>query len=164
MQLFFAGSLSFFNNLIVLTYTTVKLTQKENAVCVALGYLAVRPWGYFSFASRMQILLIARSQASLLSFSFALASLLFTPYHFITHPSLLRAVWSLPSPSLPSLFSPLDFSPSLLFPRFHLAATRGHLDCLNLILGHSVDVTATDATGEFKLDGKSTLELYYQWG
>lgn len=31
---------------------------------------------------------------------------------------------------------------------FHLAATRGHLDCLNLILGHSVDVTATDATGK----------------
>lgn len=31
---------------------------------------------------------------------------------------------------------------------FHLAATRGHLDCLNLILGHNVDVTATDATGK----------------
>lgn len=31
---------------------------------------------------------------------------------------------------------------------FHLAATRGHLDCLNLILNHSVDVTATDATGK----------------
>ncbi|XP_062406005.1 uveal autoantigen with coiled-coil domains and ankyrin repeats protein [Sardina pilchardus] len=31
---------------------------------------------------------------------------------------------------------------------FHLAATRGHVDCLNLILGHSVDVTATDATGK----------------
>ncbi|XP_051235581.1 uveal autoantigen with coiled-coil domains and ankyrin repeats protein isoform X2 [Dicentrarchus labrax] len=31
---------------------------------------------------------------------------------------------------------------------FHLAATRGHLDCLNLILGHSVDITATDATGK----------------
>ncbi|XP_022520945.2 uveal autoantigen with coiled-coil domains and ankyrin repeats protein isoform X2 [Astyanax mexicanus] len=31
---------------------------------------------------------------------------------------------------------------------FHLAATRGHLDCLNLILGHGVDVTATDATGK----------------
>ncbi|KAF0043057.1 hypothetical protein F2P81_004394 [Scophthalmus maximus] len=29
---------------------------------------------------------------------------------------------------------------------FHLAATRGHLDCLKLILGHTVDVTATDAT------------------
>uniref|UniRef100_A0A4W6BR47 Uveal autoantigen with coiled-coil domains and ankyrin repeats n=1 Tax=Lates calcarifer TaxID=8187 RepID=A0A4W6BR47_LATCA len=29
---------------------------------------------------------------------------------------------------------------------FHLAATRGHLDCLNLILGHNVDVTATDFT------------------
>uniref|UniRef100_A0A3Q0SF62 Uveal autoantigen with coiled-coil domains and ankyrin repeats n=1 Tax=Amphilophus citrinellus TaxID=61819 RepID=A0A3Q0SF62_AMPCI len=28
---------------------------------------------------------------------------------------------------------------------FHLAATRGHLECLNLILGHNVDVTATDA-------------------
>lgn len=31
---------------------------------------------------------------------------------------------------------------------FHLAATRGHLDCLSLILGHNVDVTATDATGK----------------
>ncbi|KAJ8417207.1 hypothetical protein AAFF_G00284340 [Aldrovandia affinis] len=31
---------------------------------------------------------------------------------------------------------------------FHLAATRGHLDCLNLILGHSVDITATEATGK----------------
>ncbi|XP_042583671.1 uveal autoantigen with coiled-coil domains and ankyrin repeats protein-like isoform X2 [Cyprinus carpio] len=31
---------------------------------------------------------------------------------------------------------------------FHLAATRGHLDCLNLILNHGVDVTATDATGK----------------
>uniref|UniRef100_A0A3Q3DBC8 Uveal autoantigen with coiled-coil domains and ankyrin repeats n=1 Tax=Hippocampus comes TaxID=109280 RepID=A0A3Q3DBC8_HIPCM len=29
---------------------------------------------------------------------------------------------------------------------FHLAATRGHLDCLNLILSHGADVTATDAT------------------
>ncbi|XP_066510670.1 uveal autoantigen with coiled-coil domains and ankyrin repeats-like isoform X1 [Hoplias malabaricus] len=31
---------------------------------------------------------------------------------------------------------------------FHLAATRGHLDCLNLILSHGVDITATDATGK----------------
>uniref|UniRef100_A0A8C1N558 Uveal autoantigen with coiled-coil domains and ankyrin repeats b n=1 Tax=Cyprinus carpio TaxID=7962 RepID=A0A8C1N558_CYPCA len=31
---------------------------------------------------------------------------------------------------------------------FHLAATRGHLDCLNLILNHGVDITATDATGK----------------
>ncbi|KAF3686668.1 Uveal autoantigen with coiled-coil domains and ankyrin repeats [Channa argus] len=31
---------------------------------------------------------------------------------------------------------------------FHLAATRGHLDCLSLILGHNVDATATDATGK----------------
>ncbi|XP_019722893.1 uveal autoantigen with coiled-coil domains and ankyrin repeats isoform X3 [Hippocampus comes] len=31
---------------------------------------------------------------------------------------------------------------------FHLAATRGHLDCLNLILSHGADVTATDATGK----------------
>ncbi|XP_068170711.1 uveal autoantigen with coiled-coil domains and ankyrin repeats [Antennarius striatus] len=31
---------------------------------------------------------------------------------------------------------------------FHLAATRGHLDCLNLILGHNVDVTATDGSGK----------------
>ncbi|XP_008274265.1 uveal autoantigen with coiled-coil domains and ankyrin repeats protein isoform X2 [Stegastes partitus] len=31
---------------------------------------------------------------------------------------------------------------------FHLAATRGHIDCLNLILGHNVDVTASDATGK----------------
>ncbi|KAM6981458.1 uveal autoantigen with coiled-coil domains and ankyrin repeats protein isoform 2-T2 [Aplochiton taeniatus] len=31
---------------------------------------------------------------------------------------------------------------------FHLAATRGHLDCLSLILGHHVDITAKDATGK----------------
>ncbi|XP_028331091.1 uveal autoantigen with coiled-coil domains and ankyrin repeats protein isoform X2 [Gouania willdenowi] len=31
---------------------------------------------------------------------------------------------------------------------FHLAATRGHLDSLNLILGHSLDITASDATGK----------------
>ncbi|XP_048886065.1 uveal autoantigen with coiled-coil domains and ankyrin repeats protein-like isoform X1 [Brienomyrus brachyistius] len=31
---------------------------------------------------------------------------------------------------------------------FHLSATRGHLDCLNLILCHGVDVTATDAAGK----------------
>ncbi|KAA0723366.1 Uveal autoantigen with coiled-coil domains and ankyrin repeats [Triplophysa tibetana] len=31
---------------------------------------------------------------------------------------------------------------------FHLAATRGHLDCLNVIINHGVDVTATDATGK----------------
>uniref|UniRef100_A0A8C6UUZ0 Uveal autoantigen with coiled-coil domains and ankyrin repeats b n=1 Tax=Neogobius melanostomus TaxID=47308 RepID=A0A8C6UUZ0_9GOBI len=37
---------------------------------------------------------------------------------------------------------------SLLSGRFHLAATRGHLDCLNLILGHGADITATDATGQ----------------
>lgn len=43
-----------------------------------------------------------------------------------------------------------------------MAATRGHLDCLNLILGHSVDVTATDASGEFWLDEGSTLELYLE--
>ncbi|XP_076852005.1 uveal autoantigen with coiled-coil domains and ankyrin repeats protein [Brachyhypopomus gauderio] len=31
---------------------------------------------------------------------------------------------------------------------FHLAATRGHLDCLNLMLVHGVDITAADATGK----------------
>ncbi|KAL1007663.1 hypothetical protein UPYG_G00089830 [Umbra pygmaea] len=31
---------------------------------------------------------------------------------------------------------------------FHLSATRGNLDCLNLFLGHNVDITATDATGK----------------
>ncbi|XP_058855073.1 uveal autoantigen with coiled-coil domains and ankyrin repeats-like [Acipenser ruthenus] len=31
---------------------------------------------------------------------------------------------------------------------FHLAASRGHLDCLNIMLGHHVDVTAADATGK----------------
>lgn len=46
---------------------------------------------------------------------------------------------------------PITFSLALLrllVGRFHLAATRGHLDCLSLILGHGADVTATDATGE----------------
>ncbi|XP_061595791.1 uveal autoantigen with coiled-coil domains and ankyrin repeats [Cololabis saira] len=31
---------------------------------------------------------------------------------------------------------------------FHLAATRGHVECLSLILGHNVDITASDATGK----------------
>ncbi|XP_017275115.1 uveal autoantigen with coiled-coil domains and ankyrin repeats protein isoform X2 [Kryptolebias marmoratus] len=31
---------------------------------------------------------------------------------------------------------------------FHLAAARGHLDCLNLILGQNVDITASDAAGK----------------
>ncbi|XP_058851484.1 uveal autoantigen with coiled-coil domains and ankyrin repeats-like [Acipenser ruthenus] len=31
---------------------------------------------------------------------------------------------------------------------FHLAASRGHLDCLNIMLGHHVAVTAADATGK----------------
>ncbi|XP_060767691.1 uveal autoantigen with coiled-coil domains and ankyrin repeats protein isoform X2 [Neoarius graeffei] len=31
---------------------------------------------------------------------------------------------------------------------FHLAATRGHLECLSVILSHGVDVTASDATGK----------------
>ncbi|XP_041081951.1 uveal autoantigen with coiled-coil domains and ankyrin repeats-like isoform X1 [Polyodon spathula] len=31
---------------------------------------------------------------------------------------------------------------------FHLAASRGHLDCLNIMLAHHVDVTAADATGK----------------
>ncbi|KAF4091007.1 hypothetical protein AMELA_G00032140 [Ameiurus melas] len=31
---------------------------------------------------------------------------------------------------------------------FHLAATRGHLECLSVILNHGVDVTANDATGK----------------
>ncbi|XP_058237715.1 uveal autoantigen with coiled-coil domains and ankyrin repeats protein isoform X2 [Hemibagrus wyckioides] len=31
---------------------------------------------------------------------------------------------------------------------FHLAASRGHLDCLSAILVHGVDVTANDATGK----------------
>lgn len=30
-----------------------------------------------------------------------------------------------------------------------MAATRGHLEVLNLILGHNVDVTASDAAGKF---------------
>lgn len=52
-----------------------------------------------------------------------------------------------------SLVSVLSFS--LFLFRFHLAASRGHLDCLNLFLNHGVDVTATDATGEdFALDGR----------
>lgn len=60
--------------------------------------------------------------------------------------------------AFPSVCFPLLIS-LFLFSRFHLAATRGHLDCLNLILGHSVDVTASDATGEYRLDESSTLEL-----
>uniref|UniRef100_A0A8C4TT72 Uveal autoantigen with coiled-coil domains and ankyrin repeats n=1 Tax=Erpetoichthys calabaricus TaxID=27687 RepID=A0A8C4TT72_ERPCA len=31
---------------------------------------------------------------------------------------------------------------------FHLAASRGNLDCLNVLLNHQVDITAADATGK----------------
>lgn len=43
----------------------------------------------------------------------------------------------------------LNRTPVFVFCRFHLAASRGHLDCLNIMLGHHVDVTAADATGMF---------------
>lgn len=33
-----------------------------------------------------------------------------------------------------------------------MAAARGHLDCLNLILGHNIDITASDAAGKFRLN------------
>lgn len=62
---------------------------------------------------------------------------------FPSFPLLMHALYCL---YLSSVICPV------LCPRFHLAATRGHLDCLNLILGHNVDVTATDASGEFCLD------------
>lgn len=41
---------------------------------------------------------------------------------------------------------------------FHLAATRGHLECLNLMLGHNVDITAKDASG------KNALHLASKYG
>uniref|UniRef100_A0A672JZR4 Uveal autoantigen with coiled-coil domains and ankyrin repeats n=1 Tax=Sinocyclocheilus grahami TaxID=75366 RepID=A0A672JZR4_SINGR len=44
--------------------------------------------------------------------------------------------------------SPVSVPFFLFLISFHLAASRGHLDCLNLILNHGVDVTATDATGK----------------
>lgn len=31
--------------------------------------------------------------------------------------------------------------------RFHVVASKGNLDCLNTILVHGVDITATDAAG-----------------
>uniref|UniRef100_A0A3B5MTH5 Uveal autoantigen with coiled-coil domains and ankyrin repeats b n=1 Tax=Xiphophorus couchianus TaxID=32473 RepID=A0A3B5MTH5_9TELE len=41
---------------------------------------------------------------------------------------------------------------------FHLAATQGQLECLNLMLGHNVDVTAKDASG------KSALHMASKYG
>ncbi|MEQ2168857.1 hypothetical protein GOODEAATRI_019001, partial [Goodea atripinnis] len=41
---------------------------------------------------------------------------------------------------------------------FHLAATRGQLECLNLMLGHNVDITAKDACG------KNALHLASKYG
>lgn len=35
------------------------------------------------------------------------------------------------------------------FFRFHVVASKGNLDCLNTILVHGVDITATDAAGGF---------------
>lgn len=71
---------------------------------------------------------------------------------FPSFPLLMHALYCL---YLSSVICPV------LCPRFHLAATRGHLDCLNLILGHNVDVTATDASGEFCLDWNSSLDLLF---
>ncbi|XP_023188011.1 uveal autoantigen with coiled-coil domains and ankyrin repeats isoform X2 [Xiphophorus maculatus] len=41
---------------------------------------------------------------------------------------------------------------------FHLAATQGQLECLNLMLGHNVDITAKDASG------KSALHMASKYG
>lgn len=35
--------------------------------------------------------------------------------------------------------------------RFHVVASKGNLDCLNTILIHGVDITATDAAGMLHL-------------
>lgn len=40
----------------------------------------------------------------------------------------------------------LHLSMGFLF-RFHVVASKGNLDCLNTILIHGVDITATDAAG-----------------
>uniref|UniRef100_A0A672JWR4 Uveal autoantigen with coiled-coil domains and ankyrin repeats n=1 Tax=Sinocyclocheilus grahami TaxID=75366 RepID=A0A672JWR4_SINGR len=53
-----------------------------------------------------------------------------------------------PIPPLYLTLSPVSVPFFLFLISFHLAASRGHLDCLNLILNHGVDVTATDATGK----------------
>lgn len=35
--------------------------------------------------------------------------------------------------------------------RFHLCASRGRLDCLDVILSHGVEINVTDGTGKIRL-------------
>lgn len=41
------------------------------------------------------------------------------------------------------------------FSSFHLAATKGHVECLRVMVTHGVDVTAQDAAGMWSLSLKS---------
>lgn len=132
--------------------------------CSRFPWRRDRPGGFLLFALRMLILLMARSQASVSCPSPVLKFHPHSPFSlhpmaFFTCPYLLHAGCSLTSPSVS--FNPFSISLSL-FARFHLAATRGHLECLNLILGHSVDVTATDATGEFRLDESRISNIFFK--
>lgn len=48
---------------------------------------------------------------------------------------------------------------SFSFFRFHVVASKGNLDCLNTILVHGVDITATDAAGAFPHRPRSNLKM-----
>lgn len=43
-----------------------------------------------------------------------------------------------------------------LFSSFHLAATKGHVECLRVMVTHGVDVTAQDTAGTWSLSLTST--------
>lgn len=44
--------------------------------------------------------------------------------------------------------------------RFHVVASKGNLDCLNTILIHGVDITATDAAGRLPQMSKCNLQKF----
>lgn len=47
--------------------------------------------------------------------------------------------------------------------RFHVVASKGNLDCLNTILIHGVDITATDAAGRLPQMSKCNLQKFSAW-
>lgn len=73
------------------------------------------------------------------------------PPSFLFHLPVLNLFCLLTGISISYLFFLSYLLQFMHTPRFHLAATRGQLECLNLMLGHNVDITAKDASGKFCL-------------
>lgn len=47
--------------------------------------------------------------------------------------------------------------------RFHVVASKGNLDCLNTILIHGADITATDAAGRLPQLSECNLQKFSAW-